>query len=68
MTIMRRHEMGEGGICICPRCGTTAPHKQGVPCQEERCPNCGAKLMREGSHHHQLFLKKQEEKKNKGNI
>jgi predicted amidophosphoribosyltransferase len=65
MSIMRRHDMGTGGVCVCPKCGAKIPHSQGVPCQEERCPECGAKMLREGSHHHQLFLKKQEGKKKK---
>jgi NAD-dependent SIR2 family protein deacetylase len=50
--------MGSGGNCICPKCGYKAPHKSGVPCQEERCPKCNAKLMREGSYHHKLVLEK----------
>jgi predicted amidophosphoribosyltransferase len=58
MTKERRHDMGTGGFCICPKCGEKTPHHRGIPCQEERCPACGAKLLREGSHHHQLFQKK----------
>jgi hypothetical protein len=26
-----------------------------VPCQEERCAKCGAKLLREGSQHHRMW-------------
>lgn len=47
--------LGPGGTCVCPQCGTEAPHRNGVPCQQERCPRCGAKLLRKGSHHHQLY-------------
>lgn len=57
--VERRHEMGAGGRCICPKCGETVVHHRGVPCQEERCPACGAKMLREGSQHHQLWLEKQ---------
>ena len=53
-----RHEMGSGGQCICTKCDVKIPHRQGVPCQDERCPQCGAKMLREGSHHHELFKEK----------
>jgi hypothetical protein len=39
------------------------PHGRGAPCQEERCPACGAKLLREGSEYHRLFLEKQAKKR-----
>jgi hypothetical protein len=55
----KRHNMGGGGFCICPKCDFKMPHKNGVPCQDERCPNCNAKLLREGSDHHKMFLGKQ---------
>lgn len=55
----RRHEMGSGGHCICPKCGRQMPHQSGVPCQEERCGLCGAKLLREGSYHHQMLKERQ---------
>ncbi|MCW9014975.1 MAG: ferredoxin [Gammaproteobacteria bacterium] len=62
MTIKRRHEMGDGGCCVCSKCGEKTLHRDGVPCQEERCPACGVKLLREGSHHHKLLQQKQQEK------
>ena len=62
MAVRRRHEMGVEGDCICPKCGTKTSHRQGVPCQEERCPECGAKLLREGSYHHRLYLEKEKRK------
>jgi len=63
MAQKHRHDMGDGGYCICPKCGERTEHHRGVPCQEESCPNCGSKkLLREGSHHHQLFQQKQAEK------
>ncbi len=57
----RRHEMGEGGYCICPKCNNRMEHNQDIPCQDEKCSECGAKMIREGSYHHELFLKKQKE-------
>lgn len=54
--------LGRGGQCICPKCETTIPHQHGVPCQQERCPECGAKMLREGSEHHRLWLTKRQGK------
>lgn len=59
----RSHTMGEGGYCVCPKCDYRVEHQRGVPCQEERCPKCGAKLLREESEHHQLFINKHQQKK-----
>ena len=58
MTTERKHEMGIGGTCICPTCEEKFPHRRGVRCQDERCPHCGKKLLREGSRHHKLWLEK----------
>ncbi len=55
----KRHNMGSGGKCICPKCGTEISHQSGKPCQEEACPKCGAKMLREDSYHHQLLKNKQ---------
>jgi predicted amidophosphoribosyltransferase len=55
----RRHTEGAGGECICPKCRVTIPHRRGKPCQEEHCPTCGAKMLRVGSEHHELWLSKQ---------
>jgi NAD-dependent SIR2 family protein deacetylase len=44
--------MGADGRCICPKCETETEHRAGIPCQEERCPKCGAKMLREGSEHY----------------
>lgn len=54
----RRQLLGPGGYCVCPKCGTRVPHRRGVRCEEERCPACAARMLREGSHHHQLWLEK----------
>jgi hypothetical protein len=48
--------MGADGSCICPKCGGRAPHRQGVPCLQERCPDCGVAMVREGSPHHQEIV------------
>ena len=37
---------GPGGVCICPSCNVSVPHKVGVPCYEMACPKCGAKMMK----------------------
>lgn len=58
----QRQGKGAGGFCVCPKCGEKIPHKAGVPCQEEKCPKCGAKMLREGSYHHQLWKEKQQGK------
>ncbi len=65
MTAEGRRKMGAGGYCVCPKCSEKTPHHDGVPCQEERCSSCGAKLLREGSYHHKLFQQKQEVKRKK---
>lgn len=44
--------MGGGGSCLCPKCGLRVPHAAGRPCLQERCPECGAAMVREGSPHH----------------
>ena len=54
--------MGTDGRCICPKCNTTIAHRRGVRCQEERCPECGAKMLREGSEHHELLIRKKKER------
>lgn len=45
--------LGAGGFCVCAKCGGRVPHRAGTPCIEERCPRCGAAMVREGSPHHQ---------------
>ena len=38
--------LGLGGECQCPKCGTRSPHKRGVPCLEQLCPQCGSTMVR----------------------
>jgi ssDNA-binding Zn-finger/Zn-ribbon topoisomerase 1 len=55
----RQHKMGPVGECICPKCEARIAHQRGVPCQDERCPECGAKkMLRIGSDDYQLWVAK----------
>lgn len=38
---------GPTGQCVCPKCGSRAPHQPGLPCVKRTCPECGTALMRE---------------------
>ncbi len=60
----RRHDMGSEVFCICPKCAEKTPNHRGIRCQDEKCPECGAKLLREDSYHHQLFEEKKAKKNN----
>ena len=37
---------GQTGECMCPQCGTKAPHEAGVPCLQMKCPECGTTMVR----------------------
>ena len=54
----------ENEYCICVHCNIRKPHEKGIPCRNNKCPNCGKIMFKEGSYHHQLYLKKID-KKNK---
>ncbi|HDH57065.1 MAG: ferredoxin [Deltaproteobacteria bacterium] len=53
-----KHGLGSGGNCICVKCNYKIPHRPGIPCREEKCPQCGGKMVREGGYHHELLEKK----------
>lgn len=38
--------LGPGGRCKCPEFGHEADHTTGVPCNESKCPKCGAVMGR----------------------
>ncbi len=40
------YAMGPGGDCVCPSCGHRAPHNVGTPCNQQKCPKCGAMMTR----------------------
>ena len=40
--------LGPSGECFCINCGTTVPHKAGIPCYKMKCPKCGSFMTRRG--------------------
>ncbi len=44
----RGSDKGNRGYYACPKCETKEINKPGQPCQSAKCPNCGAKMLREG--------------------
>lgn len=41
-----RNVPGPGGTCVCPQCGEETAHQRGVPCYQQKCPECGANMVR----------------------
>lgn len=39
--------LGPSGNCVCPKCGKKVPHQRGIPCYEQKCPECNIPLTRE---------------------
>lgn len=52
MTRNKYQHRVSGGVCMCPECDNEIPHSQGTPCPEERCPDCGAPMIRKNSERH----------------
>ena len=38
---------GNGGYCVCAKCGEKIPHERGVKCTTLKCPACGHTMIRE---------------------
>jgi len=58
-----QHKMGRVGECICPKCEARIAHRSGVPCRDEHCPQCGAKMLRVGSDDYKLWAVKRASRK-----
>jgi len=41
------NRQGDGGasVCVCPSCGATSTHIKGKPCNDQKCPKCGAVMI-----------------------
>jgi hypothetical protein len=37
---------GPGGSCLCPNCNLSVPHIAGAPCNQAKCPKCGAVMVK----------------------
>ncbi len=59
--------LGKQGYCICVRCNIKVEHEHQIPCKETLCPQCGKKMLRENSYHHQQYLISKEIKKKNNN-
>jgi len=42
-----RMQAGTAGYCVCPQCGHQEAHQRGVPCVEQKCPQCGTAMTRQ---------------------
>lgn len=38
--------LGAGGNCVCPACRKSVAHQRGMPCNQVKCPGCGAVMTR----------------------
>ncbi len=38
---------GPEGNCVCTSCGEKVKHQPGTPCNQMKCPKCGAPMVRE---------------------
>lgn len=39
--------LGSGGNCVCIKCGNRIAHQRATPCNQLKCPSCGAAMTRE---------------------
>jgi hypothetical protein len=58
MQAERKQGKGPEAFCVCPKCVVKILHRAGRTSREEKCANCGAKMVRKGSYHHQLIVGK----------
>lgn len=42
-----RQAAGSGGFCVCPKCGEKVAHNTAQPCNQNNCPKCGTRMIRE---------------------
>ncbi len=47
----------ESAPCLCLKCGYREPAHPHVACRVEKCPECGATTVREGSPRHLEYLR-----------
>jgi hypothetical protein len=38
---------GVSDSCLCSACGAKTPHERGIPCMQQKCPQCGKPMVRE---------------------
>ena len=53
-------KQGDGGAdnCVCPKCNYKAKHERGTPCNEMKCPKCGANMVGESANNTKKLDKK----------
>ena len=40
-----RREEGGRDQCVCPECDKVVTHQRGIPCTQQKCPDCGSRLI-----------------------
>lgn len=53
-------KQGDGGAdnCVCPECNYKTKHERGTPCNEMKCPECGASMTGETTNQNKGEVKK----------